>query len=127
MKALTNRQKEILDYIRWTIGAYGYPPTVREIGARFKINSPNGVNRHLHALRAKGFVEWEPYKNRTLKVINPDPPIRGPVKVIEKPHVHYATLLRVDDEEELGLISAHIDRAQSLQYVADLINRDQGF
>ncbi len=44
---LTQRQRDILDFISASIHERGYPPTLREIGERFHIRSTNGVNDHL--------------------------------------------------------------------------------
>ena len=51
---LTKRQKEVYKFIRDKIQNRGYGPTVREIGAKFKISSPNGVMCHLKALEKRG-------------------------------------------------------------------------
>jgi len=51
---LTQRQREIFNYIREKIENRGYGPTVREIGHNFGIKSPNGVMCHLKALEKKG-------------------------------------------------------------------------
>ena len=53
---LTDRQREIYDFIRDKIETRGYGPTVREIGLAFKIKSPNGVMCHLKALQKKGYI-----------------------------------------------------------------------
>ena len=55
-EALTQRQKEILDFISASIVERGFPPTLREIGEHFQIRSTNGVNDHLKALEKKGHV-----------------------------------------------------------------------
>ena len=47
MKNLTKRQNEILDYIKSYIVKYGYPPTVREIGASLGVSSPATIHAHL--------------------------------------------------------------------------------
>ena len=52
----TERQMEIYSFIRDKIHTRGYGPTVREIGAAFKIRSPNGVVCHLKALERKGMI-----------------------------------------------------------------------
>ena len=54
MDVLTRRQRAIYEFIRDKIVNRGYGPTVREIGARFRISSPNGVMCHLKALEKKG-------------------------------------------------------------------------
>ena len=54
--ALTANQLRIFDYIRKYIEQNGYPPAIRDIGAAFKIASPNGVMCHLKALQKKGYI-----------------------------------------------------------------------
>ena len=54
MQKLTNRQKEVLDYIKSYIAKHGYPPAVREIGAALGLNSPATIQSHINALEAKG-------------------------------------------------------------------------
>jgi repressor LexA len=67
--ALTDRQKEILDFISRSIAKRGYPPTLREIGSHFGIKSTNGVNDHLRALEKKGYLHREDLKSRALRPI----------------------------------------------------------
>ena len=71
---LTDRQREILAFIEDRISAWGYPPTVREIGEHFGIKSTNGVADHLKALKRKGFLEQRELKSRTLKPLRPSGP-----------------------------------------------------
>src|SRR5262245_26140116 len=54
MTQLTSRQKEVFEFVRDLITNRGYGPTVREIGDKFGISSPNGVMCHLKALEKKG-------------------------------------------------------------------------
>src|SRR5262245_37695505 len=53
---LTDRQREIYEFIREKIESRGFGPTVREIGQGFGIKSPNGVMCHLNALVKKGMI-----------------------------------------------------------------------
>ena len=53
---LTERQRQIYDFIKHKIESRGYGPTVREIGTAFDIKSPNGVMCHLNALVKKGLI-----------------------------------------------------------------------
>jgi repressor LexA len=59
----------VLDYIRQSISDRGYPPTLREIGARMGIRSTNGVNDHLRALERKGYLTREDMKSRALRPV----------------------------------------------------------
>lgn len=67
MQGLTERQQMVLDFIRQSISDRGYPPTLREIGARMGIRSTNGVNDHLRALERKGYLTREDMKSRALR------------------------------------------------------------
>ncbi|MBN1393922.1 MAG: transcriptional repressor LexA [Pirellulales bacterium] len=66
---LTPRQREVYKFIREKIRGRGYGPTVREIAARFKINSPNGVVCHLKALVKKGLITREPNMSRAIRLV----------------------------------------------------------
>ena len=68
MEPLTERQARVLDFIRRRIAVDGRPPTVREIGARFRIRSTNGVRRHLNALQKKGYIERHPHTSRGISL-----------------------------------------------------------
>lgn len=57
MKGLTDRQREILDFITMFIDQTGVQPTYREIGEALGIRSLNGVSDHLKAIERKGFIE----------------------------------------------------------------------
>lgn len=67
MQGLTERQHQVLHYIRQSITERGYPPTLREIGAHMGIRSTNGVNDHLRALERKGYLTREDMKSRALR------------------------------------------------------------
>ncbi len=51
-----NTRQEILDFIIAFSGAYGYPPTVREIAQAVQLNSTSTVQYHLRILKEDGYV-----------------------------------------------------------------------
>lgn len=67
---LTERQKEILNFIQKFLQKSGYPPTIREIGKEFKISSTFGVKRHLDALVKKGYLSIDNNISRGLSLRN---------------------------------------------------------
>ncbi|HZF56705.1 MAG TPA: transcriptional repressor LexA [Polyangiaceae bacterium] len=77
MQGLTERQQQVLHYIRQSIHERGYPPTLREIGAHMGIRSTNGVNDHLRALERKGYLTREDMKSRALRPRDVDPKVGG--------------------------------------------------
>jgi repressor LexA len=74
---LTERQKEIYQFIRQKIEKRGYGPTVREIGIAFEIKSPNGVMCHLKALEKKGLITREVHAARAIQLVDHRPPAQG--------------------------------------------------
>src|SRR5438874_12360908 len=66
----TERQREIYGFIRDKIETRGYGPTVREIGERFGIKSPNGVMCHLNALVKKGLIDRAKKSARAIQLMD---------------------------------------------------------
>ena len=68
MKQITERQKEILNFISDYHAEDSYPPTVREIGDHFGV-SIRAVQDHITALQKKGFITQTQKKSRSIKVL----------------------------------------------------------
>jgi repressor LexA len=75
---LTDRQRQILDFIKSETRKHGYPPTVRDIGAAVGLSSSSTVHSHLAALEAKGLIRRDPSKPRALEVLEHDKPAPSP-------------------------------------------------
>lgn len=67
---LTDRQQEILDFIKQEIRTKGYPPAVREIGEAVGLSSSSTVHNHLNQLENKGYIKRDPTKPRAIEVID---------------------------------------------------------
>jgi repressor LexA len=74
LSRLTERQREIYEFIRGKIESRGYGPTVREIGVAFGIKSPNGVMCHLNALVSKGLILRQSNSARAIQLVDHRPP-----------------------------------------------------
>ena len=66
---LTNRQREVLQYLREYQQVRGKPPTVREIQAHIGCRSDNGARKHLDALEKKGFIRRVPGEARNIEMV----------------------------------------------------------
>ena len=78
-RRLTARQEQILNCIRVSIAARGYPPSMREIGEQVGLASPSSVKHQLAAMEAKGYVRRDANVPRGIEVIDPSgsaPPLR---------------------------------------------------
>jgi repressor LexA len=65
---LTDRQREVLDFIQSFTAAHGVPPTVREIGGRFHV-TPRAAFDHLRALERKGYLRRRTTAGRTSRAL----------------------------------------------------------
>jgi repressor LexA len=65
---LTERQQQVLEYIRTTVEQRGYPPSVREIGEAVGLTSPSTVHSHLNTLTRLGHLRRDPSKPRAIEV-----------------------------------------------------------
>ncbi len=69
MKELTDRQKQIYQYIKRTVQEKGYPPSVREIGNAVGLQSSSTVHGHLAKLQDKGYIRRDPTKPRAIEIV----------------------------------------------------------
>jgi len=65
---LTDRQREILDFIVTAQRERGFPPSVREIGEAVGLTSPSTVHTHLATLQRRGYLRRDPTKPRAIEV-----------------------------------------------------------
>ncbi len=68
MRELTDRQREVLGFIRAFTARHGVPPTVREIGAKFRV-TPRAAFDHLKALERKGALQRRASAGRTSRAL----------------------------------------------------------
>jgi repressor LexA len=66
---LTQRQRQIWDFLIDYGDRHGYPPTVREIGEAVGLASPSTVHAHLANLERAGLLRRDPTKPRALELI----------------------------------------------------------
>ena len=95
--ALTQRQRDILDFISASIVERGFPPTLREIGEHFQIRSTNGVNDHLKALEKKGHLRREDLKSRAMRPVLPD----GNGEVVPLRRAAHGTISEIATDEDM--------------------------
>lgn len=69
MKEITERQKEVLNFISTFTEENSFPPTVREISTHFGI-SLRAIQDHLTALQKKGYLSESNKRSRSIKVLS---------------------------------------------------------
>jgi repressor LexA len=66
----SEKQYEILAYIKQCILKKGYPPAVREICEAVGLRSTSSVHSHLATLERKGLIRRDPTKPRAIEVLD---------------------------------------------------------
>lgn len=67
---ISDKQKEILEYIKKEILNRGYPPAVREICEAVDLKSTSSVHSHLETLEKNGYIRRDPTKPRAIEIID---------------------------------------------------------
>ncbi len=69
---ISEKQQQILDYIKEQILNKGYPPSVRDICSAVDLRSTSSVHSHLEKLEKNGYIRRDPSKSRTIEIIDDD-------------------------------------------------------
>lgn len=69
---LSQKQLEILQFIKNEIQLKGYPPAVREICKAVNLKSTSTVHGHLSRLEKKGYIRRDPTKPRAIEILDKD-------------------------------------------------------
>ena len=109
MRELTERQREILSFIQSFTTRHAVPPTVREIGDRFKV-TPRAAFDHLRALERKGALQRRPSAGRTSRALTLTVPVGArqfrPVPILGRIAAGSPNLAAEDVEGELPVASS---------------------
>jgi repressor LexA len=68
-RGLTEKQRQILDFIVERVEEHGAPPTLREIGEKFHFGAVRSAQSHLQALEQKGYIRRLPGKSRGIELV----------------------------------------------------------
>lgn len=67
---ISEKQKEILEFLKQEIINKGYPPAVREICKAVHLKSTSSVHSHLEALEKNGYIRRDPAKPRAIEILD---------------------------------------------------------
>ena len=68
-RPLSGKEKKMLEFIRSSVDAHGFPPSIRELGAAFGIRSTNGVRYYLRRLETEGYLRRNPRISRGIELV----------------------------------------------------------
>lgn len=106
---LTDRQREVLEFIREHSETAGVPPSLREIARHFKFDSANAAHAHVQALRRKGHLQSQPGRARSLRVTAPHGQWRGRIADIPIYGSIPAGFARDREQDVKGCISIDVN------------------
>lgn len=115
---LSQRQNEILMFIKSEIRRKGYPPSVREIGDAVGLMSSSTVHGHLQTLEEKGYVRRDPTKPRAIEILDSSSDVN------EKKVIHVPIIGRVTAGQPI-LAQENIEDTFPLP--EELVNSDNVF
>jgi len=67
---LTDREREVYDFVRAYTHRHGVPPKLREIGAHLGVASRGTVHRYLRAIEAAGLIAITPDRARGVRLVS---------------------------------------------------------
>ena len=67
---ISQKQAEILEYIKSQILERGFPPAVREICEAVHLKSTSSVHAHLETLEKLGYIHRDPTKPRAIEILD---------------------------------------------------------
>ena len=68
MRKVTDKQQQVLDFIKAYIGENDHAPSRREIAEAFGVEA-NAAQGHIQALATKGFLKLEAFERRGITLI----------------------------------------------------------
>lgn len=105
----TERQLEVLGFVRDFIAREGMSPTVREIAAGIQVASTYTVIGHLRMLEAKGLLRSTPGTARSWRPVETETPSRPGSHWLDAPLLEHAGADLHDQAQRDRLIDAILD------------------
>lgn len=131
MIALTRRQQQVLDFVKYSLQDTGMPPTRSDIAKALGFRSANAAEEHLKALAKKGAIEIIPGTSRGIRVIDEETPeglpiigqvaAGSPITAVEhiedycpialnffKPHADFLLRVRGESMRDVGILDGDL-------------------
>jgi repressor LexA len=67
---LTERQKEVFEFLKDFLREKGFPPTLREIASHFGLKGPKAPQKTLNILERKGYIRKVPGGSRAIEILS---------------------------------------------------------
>ena len=106
---LTERQKEVLSFIRQFITKEGVSPTVREVAQHFGFASPLSAQLHINALLKKGLITKTPLKARNIRLTGQEKTSGRSLPLLGKVRAGKPILVAEETESHI-IVDSHIFR-----------------
>lgn len=119
---LSERQREMLEFIKRFTQENGYPPTIRQIGEAAKISSTSVVNYNLNKLEKEGYLTRDLKVSRGLRLVEqPRPSGDNVVRIPLVGRIFASAPVPVP-----GSDFATFGEDEAIALTRDLLNNDEG-
>lgn len=118
----TNKEEQLLQFIKEHLNNFGYPPTVREMCHAVKVSSTSTIAYYIDKLEQDGHIRKNPNKNRAIEVVDKtiDEPsfMQNNKEFIRIPLLGVVTagqpILAVEQHDEYFMVSPNLFRGEGL-------------
>ena len=69
LRPITEKQSNVLDFIKRYTASHGFPPSIREIGQALDLSSPATVHSHVKKLEKAGYLKVNSNKFRAMEIL----------------------------------------------------------
>ena len=107
MEKLTPKEQLVYDYIVDTIRREGYAPSVRDIATAVDMKSTSTVHHYIGRLEAKGYIQKESGKSRTLRIEKAEQDTADKIPVLGRVAADQPILATENFE---GYVAYHVNR-----------------
>lgn len=99
----TARQRSLLEMIEQYLARHGRPPTRADLASAMRLRNRQGIEQHLRALEAKGFIALEPGVSRNIRLLQPSFALTRRLPLYGRVAAGVPTLAQDNVEDELML------------------------
>ena len=138
LKQITDKQNNVLDFIKKFTATHGYPPSIREIGKALGLSSPATVHTHVKKLCNAGYLKVDNNKFRAMEILVDNEyeekneelikvPLLGkvtagsPIEAIERPNEFFSLPANlIPAKETIFTLNVQRSNIQHLKFLATI-------
>ena len=122
MKALSQKQVQILDFMYRFVDEKGYPPSIRDIEGGVGISSTSVVHYNLKILERQGYLHRDPEVSRGIELVDTSQRRAGIIQVPIIGHIAAGEPIPIPTSDTWGMV----DSTETLEVTEDITQNKEG-